>query len=874
MAGPIRIAILANGAQARREITSTANAAETLGSKAARAGKRVALGLGVGVVAAGVGLKRLGTASVRLASDSQQSLGATETVFKRYADTVTRRSDKAARSLGLSANEYRELSNVVGASLKGAGVPLEKTTALTGQLNKRAADLAATFGGTTSEAVQAFSSLLRGEADPIERYGISVKQSDVNARLAAKGLDGLTGSALKQAEMQARLDLAFRQSKDSSGAFARESNTLAGVQQRIGAQAENIGSKIGTALLPVLTQAGQVISRDVLPQVDGLVDRFGPKLTSALSGVVAGIGPVLDKLPKLLKGGGDASPTVSALTSIAASARDLKPAVTGAASSLPSFLDLLNVSATVMAFAADNTDLLVKALPLLVVGYAAVKTAQLAANIAAAATVPIKIAEVVVNRQLVASNKALIASRAAGVPATVAANAAEATGTAVRSTGIVSMIAHKAATIASTVATTAATVAQRALNLALRANPIGLVITAIALLAAGVVLAYKRSETFRNIVDKVAKVIKNDVLPAVSRFAGFLAGVLVSSVRAGISIVTSIVSKVSAFGSAVIDGAGKVTEFAGKVRQKISDVVGFFTSLPDKIKGALSGAGTWLVETGKNIVQGLLNGLDTAKQWVIDKVRELADLVPGWLRKRLGIASPSKVTKKIGEWAGKGLELGIKGSGTKVADAAEKLAEKINARLEEKLNGAKGIRESILSMRDSLASTLTGDLFGGTGDESGTALDKFRAGLDTAKAKAAEVAKSVRTLLDAKVGSGFLQNLVQSGNSELIVQLAGAPDVASLSAQYDAVIAQNEDTSRLVAEQVIGHRLDDVNNAIAYLTNEMARYALENREESKKPLKVRIDLGADAVPQIERGRRIQQDLDAFRGTGGRSGGPR
>lgn len=45
--------------------------------------------------------------------------------------------------------------------------------------------------------------------------------------------------------------------------------------------------------------------------------------------------------------------------------------------------------------------------------------------------------------------------------------------------------------------------AQVAFNLALRANPIGLVVTAIALLIAGLVLAYKKSATFRSIVNSV-----------------------------------------------------------------------------------------------------------------------------------------------------------------------------------------------------------------------------------------------------------------------------------------------------------------------------------------------------------------------------------
>jgi hypothetical protein len=71
-------------------------------------------------------------------------------------------------------------------------------------------------------------------------------------------------------------------------------------------------------------------------------------------------------------------------------------------------------------------------------------------------------------------------------------------------------VIQKAALVASTVATTAQSVAtavmtgaQWALNAALSANPIGIVIVAVAALVAGIVLAYNKSETFRDIVNAV-----------------------------------------------------------------------------------------------------------------------------------------------------------------------------------------------------------------------------------------------------------------------------------------------------------------------------------------------------------------------------------
>lgn len=50
---------------------------------------------------------------------------------------------------------------------------------------------------------------------------------------------------------------------------------------------------------------------------------------------------------------------------------------------------------------------------------------------------------------------------------------------------------------------------QWALNAALSANPIGLIVAAIAALVAGIVIAYKRSETFRNIVDGALRAVGN-----------------------------------------------------------------------------------------------------------------------------------------------------------------------------------------------------------------------------------------------------------------------------------------------------------------------------------------------------------------------------
>ena len=193
-----------------------------------------------------------GKAAVDAASRTEQAMGAVESVFGKNAGTVKRWADGAAESVGLAKSEYMELASVIGAQLKNMGVPLDQVAGKTDKLVRLGADLAATYGGTTKEAVEALGSALRGETDPIERYGVSIKQADIAARMAADGTDKLTGKQGKQAKTAATLALITQQSADAHGQFAEESDTAAVSAQKTAAKYENMKSALGEALLPVM----------------------------------------------------------------------------------------------------------------------------------------------------------------------------------------------------------------------------------------------------------------------------------------------------------------------------------------------------------------------------------------------------------------------------------------------------------------------------------------------------------------------------------------------------------------------------------------------------------------------------------------------
>jgi len=214
----------------------------------------------------------VGISAVKSASRLQQAFGAVDSVFGKNAKQVKAWARTSDQALGLSAAAYSELASIIGAQLKSAGVPIDQAAAKTQELIKRGADLAATFGGTTAQAVEALTAALRGEADPAERLGLSLNQTRVNAVLAAKGQAHLTGKALSAAKAQAILDLVTQQSAGAIGQFGRESDSAAGSAQIAAAKWENAKATLGEQLLPAVT--------DVTEALGGMAGWMGKNATA------------------------------------------------------------------------------------------------------------------------------------------------------------------------------------------------------------------------------------------------------------------------------------------------------------------------------------------------------------------------------------------------------------------------------------------------------------------------------------------------------------------------------------------------------------------------------------------------------------------
>lgn len=218
-------------------------------------------------------------------------------------------------------------------------------------------------------------------------------------------------------------------------------------------------------------------------------------------------------------------------------------------------------------------------------------------------------------------------------------------GTAMLAWNVVSIVQGVVGAIkAWTVATEGMTVAQKLLNLAMKANPIGIVITIITSLIAVVVTLWNTNEDFRNAIINIWNKVKDAIATAIN----------------------AVKTKFDEF-------KVKFDEIKTKAKEVLDKVVEWFKDIPEKL-GELKDK---MLGIGKNLVEGLWNGIKNAKDWVIGKIKGFTGDVLDSIKGFFGIHSPSREMAKIGKFLDEGLALGLEKNKKDVLDAAEDVGDEV-----------------------------------------------------------------------------------------------------------------------------------------------------------------------------------------------------
>ena len=246
--------------------------------------------------------------------------------------------------------------------------------------------------------------------------------------------------------------------------------------------------------------------------------------------------------------------------------------------------------------------------------------------------------------------------------------------------------------------------AQIGLNTAMLASPITWVVAGIMALVAAFVILWNKSESFRNFWIGLWEAIKTAVAPVIdwikeafSTAWDYIKGVweqvqpYFSAIWEGIKAVFSVVadvlgayfktawSAIQAVWNVVVAYFTMIWENIKAVFSVVKSVLSgdfkgaweaiksiwgnvktFFSTVWENIKSVFSTAMSSFGKIGKNMIDGLWNGIKNAKNWLLGKIKEWCGSVLNGIKAFFGIHSPSTVMRdEVGKQIPAGMAIGI-----------------------------------------------------------------------------------------------------------------------------------------------------------------------------------------------------------------------
>ena len=345
------------------------------------AGAGVAKGMGLLGDAAKAAIGQIGS-TISAASDLNESLSKTRTVFGASSASVEAFAQTAAVQLGISKQAALESASTFGNLFTALKIAPAASATLSTSLVKLAADLGSFNNVDSAEVLESLRSGLLGEAEPLRKFGVSLSQARIQAVALAEGIVKPVGNVTKLHQAQATLSIAttkagqalvkngkdstqfasaqlavekaaqavatsvkgqvpeltaaqkataaykiiLQDTKTAQGDFGRTSGGLANQQKILASQFSDLKSQIGTALLPKVIELTRYVNSDVVPAIMGFVQGMQDGTGSG--------GKFADTLGSLATFAKDAFDTVKPLVSFVADHPDAFAAIAVGAASL------------------------------------------------------------------------------------------------------------------------------------------------------------------------------------------------------------------------------------------------------------------------------------------------------------------------------------------------------------------------------------------------------------------------------------------------------------------------------------------------------------------------------------------------------------
>jgi hypothetical protein len=249
-----------------------------------------------GAAAAGAFAVKLGVDAVNAASDLIETQNKVGVIFGESSQAILDFAETSVTALGQTETQALEAAATFAQFGKAAGLAGNDLVNFSTEFVTLSADLASFNNSSPEEAITALGSALRGEAEPLRRFGVLLDDAALKEKALALGISDGTSKLSTQQKVLAAHAVVMEQTADAQGDFGRTADGLANTTRILSAAVEDAKSEIGLGLVAAIEDVTKSMGGS-----KGLAQTISDTGTG-IADLTAGIGSLVSMFAKLTGG--------------------------------------------------------------------------------------------------------------------------------------------------------------------------------------------------------------------------------------------------------------------------------------------------------------------------------------------------------------------------------------------------------------------------------------------------------------------------------------------------------------------------------------------------------------------------------------------
>ena len=284
MSNDLRVNLIGDASKLNASLNKASSKLKAFGKSATKIGKDLSLKLTLPIaLAAG--------ASIKLASDFQESLNKVDVAFGKSSNAVREFAKTTLDEFGIAESSALDMAAMFGDMSTSMGLSTQKAAELSTSMVGLAGDLASFKNIGIEQATTALAGVFTGETETLKKLGIVMTEANLKFFALDQGIQTNIKNMTQAQKVTLRYQYILSQTGNAQGDFKRTQEGAANQMRIFTEGMKELGVEIGQVLLPAFTKIVK-FANTLIKKFKGLSDNT-KKIIVVVALLVAAIGPAL-----------------------------------------------------------------------------------------------------------------------------------------------------------------------------------------------------------------------------------------------------------------------------------------------------------------------------------------------------------------------------------------------------------------------------------------------------------------------------------------------------------------------------------------------------------------------------------------------------